>query len=200
MQDDDLSWRIQCYALLATLLAAPPARALLADIAAIEVTTPESPMGRAWQQLVVAAGQADEASLRDEYFALFIGLSEGEVVPYGSYYQTGFLHEKPLALLRTDLARLGLERQEARREPEDHLAAEFDVMRLILSAEGTPVVSAPTFFSRHLKPWAQACLEDLSRAPSAEFYRAVAQLGLAFIHSETLRCNQVAADISVERT
>ena len=41
-----------------------------------------------------------------EYNILFIGVGRGEVLPYASYYLTGFLHEKPLADLRAKCAAL----------------------------------------------------------------------------------------------
>ena len=183
MNEEQL-WRAQHYALLATLLAASPSDSLLDNITHIEVTEPETPLGQAWQSLKEAAKLADPVAVQEEYHQVFIGLTQGELVPYGSYYQTGFLHEEPLARLRQDLAQLGLERQDDKKEPEDHIAAECDVMRLILSAEGTPIVDAPSFFKAHLLPWVDQFFTDLSIAESASFYRAVAQLGRAFMKSE----------------
>lgn len=184
MSENQEQWRAQHYALLATLLAAPPQTALLENIIEVEVTEPESPMGQAWLTLQNAAKQADKEDLSAEYHALFIGLTQGEMIPYGSFYQTGFLNEKPLALLRKDLAQLGLERQDDKKEPEDHIAAEFDVMRLILSAQGTPVVDASTFFSRHIQPWADRFFSDLAVANNAVFYRSVAGFASQFIKLE----------------
>jgi TorA maturation chaperone TorD len=177
-------WRAQVYALLATLLSAPPEQPLLDNIKQLQVTEPDSSLGQAWQQLKQAAAEADVAAVSQEYHALFIGLTQGELLPYGSYYQTGFLHEEPLAELRQDLGLLGLERQQDKREPEDHIAAEMDVMRLILTAQGTPVVDAKTFFNRHISPWAQRFFNELEKSGSANFYRGVAGLGHAFINSE----------------
>lgn len=188
MQDDNSTdWRIQVYALLAHLLARAPDDELLQNIAALELDNPDSPLTAGWQALIEAAGQATLEQTADEYQQLFIGITQGEVVPYGSFYQTGFLNEKPLAELRADLSRLGLARHEEAAEPEDHAAAVCDVMRLILSAEGTPVVDAPTFFNHHLAPWMRDFFADLQRADSAGFYAAVGQLGDAFIELETRR-------------
>jgi len=185
MSDEQQLWRAQHYALLATLLVAPPQQNLLDNIVAIDVTEPDSPMGKAWHQLIDAAQKADIEALQHEYHSLFIGLTQGELVPYGSYYQTGFLNEKPLAKLRADLSLLGLERQQDKREPEDHIAAECDVMRLILSAQGTPVINAETFFAVHLQPWVAKFFTDLAKADSADFYRAVAEFGQQFIELES---------------
>lgn len=183
--NDEQEWRAQHYALLASLLSAPPEQDLLDNIAAVEVTEPESVMGQAWQGLRLAAKAAGQEQVQDEFHALFIGLTQGEIVPYGSFYQTGFLHEEPLARLRQDLSQLGLERKQHKKEPEDHIAGEFDVMRLILTAEGTPVVDAPTFFRRHILPWAEAFFADLAVAGSAKFYRELADFGANFIKLET---------------
>ncbi len=178
------AWRAQHYALLATLLSAPPSQNLLDEIARIDITDPDSEMGRAWQGLKQVAGAVQADELEQEYNDLFIGLSEGEVIPYGSYYQTGFLNEKPLAALRQDLALLGLERQQDKKEPEDHIAAECDVMRLILTAQGTPVIDAATFFKKHISPWANQFFADLAKADSAVFYRQLAHVASVFLQSE----------------
>lgn len=185
MADDNAVWRAQTYALLARLLVAPPNQSLLDNIAAVDVTESQSPMGVAWQQLIDAAKLVKLSAVDDEYQALFIGVTQGELIPYGSYYQTGFLMEEPLAELRTDLARLGLQRQDDKAEPEDHAAAQCDVMRLILTAEGTPVVCARDFYQRHLLPWMERFFQDLQLAKSARFYRAVGTFGSCFIKLET---------------
>lgn len=126
MENDEIAvWRAQAYALLANLLAASPDAALLSNIAALQVTDEGSELETGWQALIAAAAKADANQLKSEYQKVFIGLAQGEVIPYGSYYQTGFLHEKPLALLRADLALLGLSRQQEKKEPEDHIAAQW---------------------------------------------------------------------------
>ena len=185
MTDENTLWRAQTYALLARLLASAPDQQLLDNLSAIEVTEPESPMGKQWEILIESAREFAVGSIKDEYQQLFIGVTHGEVMPYGSYYQTGFLMEEPLANLRTDLARLGLERQHDTSEPEDHIAAQCDVMRLILTAEGTPVVTADEFFQRHLKPWVVKFFQDLARADNARFYQAVGEFGRGFMGLET---------------
>jgi len=185
MSDDNKLWRVQTYALLARLLSSPPDQALLDNLAAIEVTEPQSPMGKQWLQLICAAKKADVSAVHDEYQALFIGVTHGELIPYGSYYQTGFLMEEPLAELRADLARLGLERQDETAEPEDHIAAECDVMRLILTAEGTPIVTAEDFYKHHLSPWCAKFFNDMQEAKSVDFYRALGKFAAAFIAMES---------------
>lgn len=187
---EETQWRAQTYALLANLLAAPPEQDLLDNIISLQVTHPESPLGQGWMALIEAAKQNVVEQIADEYQLLFIGLAQGEVIPYGSYYQSGFLNEKPLARLRVDLGKLGLERQQDKAEPEDHIAGECDVMRLILMANGTPIIDDKTFFNTHLRPWAAKFFTDLAQAKSAAFYQGVALLGKQFIEAELQRLEQ----------
>jgi TorA maturation chaperone TorD len=136
--------------------------------------------------LAAAAARSSPESLRDEYLALFIGLGRGEVVPYGSWYLTGFLMEQPLARLRGDLRELGIVRQDDVREPEDHAAALCDAMALMISGgEPAPVALQSRFFAHHMEPWMGRFFRDLQQAPSARFYRAVGQLGEQFMEVET---------------
>ena len=67
-----------------------------------------SPMPRSRRPRAKPPSNASSASI----FNLFIGLGRGELLPYGSSYLTGFLHERPLARLRADLGPLGIERAE----------------------------------------------------------------------------------------
>src|SRR5260370_14040692 len=100
--------RAREYALLSVLLARAPDAALLARLA--ELRGDASPLGLAHAALSEAASGADVERVEREYFDLFIGLGRGELLPYGSYYLSGFLHERPLARLRAHLNRLGIER------------------------------------------------------------------------------------------
>ncbi len=184
MADENQLWRAQTYALLATLFVKAPDQVLLDNISSIELTEPDSPMGKQWRALINACQEANPETLRIEFHDLFIGITHGELLPYGSYYQTGFLMEEPLAELRTDLAKLGLERQQQTKEPEDHIAALCDVMRLILVAEGTPIVTAEQFFIAHIKPWYEAFCDDLMKAKSASFYKVVAEFAKVFMAME----------------
>lgn len=186
-EQDNAQWRAQIYALLAILLGKPADEDLLSNIAALKVDDEKSALGEAWQQLIQAAANTSAEAQSREYHQLFIGLTQGEVIPYASYYQTGFLNEKPLADLRVDLGKLGLARQADKKEPEDHAAALCDVMRLILTANGTPVVTAEQFFNRHIVKWLPRFFVDLQKAASADFYAAVAELGSQFVADETQR-------------
>jgi TorA maturation chaperone TorD len=184
--DEDLM-RGNLYSLIGHLLAAPPEQPLLDTLAGIApAPSDQSLLTAAWQMLAEAAARSAPGALGDEYLALFIGLGRGEVVPYGSWYMTGFLMEQPLAQLRGDLAELGIERQEGVREPEDHAAALCDAMALLISGdEPAPVAVQSRFFARHMEPWMGKFFRDLQQAPSARFYRAVGQLGEQFMDVET---------------
>jgi TorA maturation chaperone TorD len=120
-----------------------------------------------------------------EFFALFIGIGRGEILPYASYYLTGFLHERPLARLREDLGKLGIERADGNFDPEDNLGLLLEMMGGF--AGGTfesDLAGQKAFFDRHLAPWAERCLVDIAAAPSANFYKAVARLGACFLQLE----------------
>lgn len=184
--DTEAALRAGTYSLLSRLLAAPPDRQTLDLLRRID-RSPEgadSLLGAAWQMLATAADRADTEALDDEYHALFIGLGRGELVPYGSWYMTGFLMEQPLAQLRSDLKRLGFERQEGVYESEDHAAGLCDVMAMLNSEEEAAYDMQWEFMNRHMLPWMQRFFRDLQKAESASFYRAVGQLGEQFLEVE----------------
>jgi TorA maturation chaperone TorD len=175
------------YVLLGNLLASPPDHDLLQMLSGIAAERDdESRLAASWRSLAEAAASASPAEIRDEYDTLFIGLGRGELVPYASYYLTGFLMEKPLALLRDDLRRLGIERQPGVSEPEDHAAALCDTMALLITGD-TPATleEQRRFYARHLEVWLPKFFRDLQQAASARFYRAVGQLGEQFIGVES---------------
>ncbi|MGK7297038.1 MAG: TorD/DmsD family molecular chaperone [Candidatus Wenzhouxiangella sp. M2_3B_020] len=132
-----------------------------------------------------AARDADPASLDDEFHALFIGLGRGEVLPYASWYLSGFLMDKPLARLRADLDTLGIERADSVSEPEDHVAALCETMVLLVDADaGVDHATQKQFFDRHLQPWFPRFFADVRAARSTDFYRSVADLGQGFFEFE----------------
>jgi hypothetical protein len=129
---DDLdAGRAQEYSLLSALLARAPDRALLERLATLRGDA--SPLGLAHAALAEAASRTTSERVEREYFDLFIGLGRGELLPYGSYYLTGFLHERPLARLRMDLDKLGIERAAGQAEPEDHAAILCEIMAGLVS-------------------------------------------------------------------
>jgi TorA maturation chaperone TorD len=183
--EDEQRYRASAYALLAALLRAPPDQALLDHVMAL---SPESDadfdeLSEAMATLATAAQQQNPSDLDDEYNSLFIGIGKGEVVPYGSWYLTGFLMEQPLSDLRDDLRALGFERNPEIHEPEDHIGAIFEVFSVMIS-DPASLAEQQRFFEKHMKPWLTRFFADLGNARSAEFYRAVAQFGAAFLELE----------------
>jgi TorA maturation chaperone TorD len=176
--------RAQEYALLAALLARAPDAALLERLS--QLRGDASPLGLAHVGLAEAAAAANVENVEREYFDLFIGLGRGELMPYGSYYLTGFLHERPLARLRGDLATLGIERAEGEAEPEDHAAILCEIMSGLASGRLSSVPGAgEKIFENHLAPWIGRFFTDLERAEAAKFYRSVGTLGRIFVDIET---------------
>lgn len=179
--------RAQTYSLLSNLLAGPPDSTLIDSLKAIDVAPQdeESLLAAAWRMLAIAASRTTPADLEDEYQTLFIGIGRGELVPYGSWYLTGFLMEQPLARLRTDLRVLGIERHAGVHEPEDHAAALCAAMALLaMDEDARSQARQRDFFLRHLEPWMTQLFLDMQQAPSARFYRAVGQLGEQFMAVE----------------
>jgi TorA maturation chaperone TorD len=178
--------RADVYGLLARLLVRPPDQALLQQLSALEGDN--SPIGEAFAALGEAARRADLRRVEREYHDLFIGLGRGELVPFGSYYLTGFVNEKPLAKLRASMAELGVERDPAVKEPEDHIASELDIMAGLIAGAfptGRAVLQRQrAFFSAHLQPWASHFFKDLERLERADFYKPVGTLGRLLIELE----------------
>ena len=172
------------YALIASLLLRPPDAEALARLSRMQ-GDPTTPLGRAHGALAQAAAAASAEAVKREYFALFLGVGRGELVPYASYYLTGFLNERPLARLRGDMQRLGLERADGHSDPEDHFGSLLEIMSGF--AAGRFEASAAdqgAFFARHVAPWVERFFADLEGAQSARFYRAVAAVGRVFIDIE----------------
>ena len=179
--------RANTYGLLGALLAAPPAESLiqlLTRISPAEVGGGDD-LAAAWEVLRLAGERANVPALDDEYHELFVGIGRGELVPYGSWYMTGFLMDQPLAVLRRDLAELGFERQDDTREPEDHVAALLETMGLMVGEGDISFDVQRRFFQSHMGPWMRTFFLDLQKAQAARFYRAVGQFGEQFIEFET---------------
>jgi TorA maturation chaperone TorD len=183
--------RADIYGLIARLLLAPPDDALLASLAgadAIVSFDSDQPLDRAWRRLSLAAREISGAAVRDEFSELFVSTSIPKINPYGSLYLAGFLHEKPLAALRTDLAGLGLARRSGALETEDHLGALCETMRrMILGAQDAPrqpLARQQEFFEVHIVTWSGGCLDHLRQVDGARFYGSVADFIAAYFDIE----------------
>jgi TorA maturation chaperone TorD len=181
---DDVDFaRAQEYALLAMLLMRAPDAALLSKLSALRADV--SPLGLAHAALAEAAEATRIEKVEREYFDLFIGLGRGELMPYGSYYLTGFLHERPLARLREDLAHLGIARAEGMVEPEDHAGILCEIMSGLASRRlPAPADSDRLIFEKHMAPWIGRFFTDLENAVAANFYRRLGTLGRVYIDIE----------------
>jgi TorA maturation chaperone TorD len=182
--------RASLYALLGNLLLQIPDQTTLDQLAALEGETGD--IGSAINTLSQIAKSMTPASVEREYNVLFIGVGRGEVLPYASYYLTGFLHEKPLADLRGKMRELGIQRKQGISEPEDHLGALCEMMAgMITGAFGKPMSlqTQKEFFNAHIAPWAAHCFSDLEKVESAVLYAPVGSLGrlLMGIEQESFR-------------
>lgn len=176
--------RARQYGLLAVLLARAPDANLLARLARLHGGA--SPLGLAHAALAEAASAATVERVEREFFDLFIGIGRGELLPYASYYLTGFLHQRPLARVRADLEKLGIERANAQAEPEDHAALLCDVMAGFAEGRFQAAPGADRdFFEKHLAPWIDRFFADVEEARAAQFYRHVGRLGRVFVAVES---------------
>ncbi len=176
--------RAQEYGLLAVLLARAPSAEFLKKLS--QLRGDSSPLGLAHVALAEAASAANPERVEREFFNLFIGVGRGELLPYGSYYLTGFLHERPLARLRDDLNALGIARSDGNPEPEDNAALLCEIMA---GLAGGRFPAAPgtdkRIFDNHLAPWIGRFFTDLENAEEADFYRKVGTAGRVFIEIES---------------
>jgi len=186
---DEETARAEVYGLLAQLFYAPPGPELLA---ALRVAPTEAPaaggfLEEPWRALVGVCREMDDAQVAAEHDTLFGGVGKPEVYLFGSHYLTGFLNERPLARLREDLAGLGLARDEAMPETEDHLAYLCEVMRYLIAGDDVAVSNLTrqqTFFADHLQPWASAACDAVAGHPRARFYARLADFTRAFLGVE----------------
>jgi len=184
------AFRSTSWLALGALLRQPPDAATLAEAARIGASAGTADNGSgelasAWSALADAASTTELAPLDDEFHDLFIGIGRGELVPFASWYRTGFLMDRPLVALRRDLALLGFERDPSVRDPEDHAGALAEVMGLLADpAEGQDESTQRLFFSEHIDSWMPAFFADMQSAECAQFYRHVGRLGAAFVEFE----------------
>lgn len=187
---DEETARAEVYGLLAALYYAAPSAELYDKlrVAVTQAPAEGALLETSWGELVAAARAQNRADTVREYDALFGGVGRPEVYLFGSHYLSGFLNEKPLAALRNDIAALGLARDEAMPETEDHAAYLLEVMRYLIAGEDVEVANLTRqreFFARHVQPWMPMMCEAVMQHPKAGFYRTLAAFTQAFISIET---------------
>ena len=177
--------RAQCYRLLARFLSSPPTGADLA--AGAQLSGDDSDLGRAVAAFAHVCGRSQAAAVAEEYHDLFIGLVRGELIPYGSYYLTGFLHEKPLAKLRQDMSRHGIQREQNVAEPEDHIASLCEMMAGFIDGSfgrALALDEQKAFFSAHIGNWAPVLFRDMEAAKASIVYATLGSVGRVFLEIE----------------
>jgi len=177
--------RADLYNLLGVLLFLPPTDEFLKTIKSLSGDDTE--MGQAFHALVKIAEKSSLQDIKEEFNGLFIGMGRGELLPYGSYYLTGFLNEKPLAKLRNAMRDLGIEREETIKEPEDHIGRLFEMMSGLITGrygEPTDIKTQREFFDTHIESWAAHFFADLEAAQLSKFYQPVGTIGRLFMEIE----------------
>jgi TorA maturation chaperone TorD len=193
--DSEVQERADLHALLAALWLAPD-QALLQALAQMEQPgSRDDALGASWQALLAAARRCGPAHAAAEFHALFCAAGTPRINPYQCFYVAGWLMDKPLAVLRQDLASLGLARVDGATELEDHLGALCEGMRVLIT-RAAPLEVQREFFCAHLAGWTTRCLHDIAAAPEADFYRALAAFTEAFLAAEAQTLKAPAANDS----
>jgi TorA maturation chaperone TorD len=187
---DEETARSELYGLLAVVYYAPPAPELLLNLRLAVTDAPVAGgfLEEPWRTVVGVTRSLADVAIAEEFETLFGGIGKPEVYLYASHYLSGFLNEKPLARLRTELAKLGLSRDEAMSETEDHIAYLCEVMRYLIAGDDPDVGSLAqqqAFFTRQIQPWVNQLCDQLVQHPKAHFYAAMAELTRAFVSVES---------------
>lgn len=182
--------RAGVYALLVRLLYGAPDAELLQRMARSGgIAAPDTALAQSWRTLQEASQAMDADAANEEYAQVFIGLGQGEVVPYMSWHLTGFMMEEPLARLRETMGGHGIQRMGGVAEPEDHMAMVCEMMRFLVAGDESTAPAAVevqrVFFRDFMLPWYANFSAQLETAPSANYYRAVARLLRDFLDVET---------------
>lgn len=186
--------RADLYNFLGLMLAGPPDQLLLDQCAGL--SGDDSGLGQAIAGLSRVAKASKPKKVVSEFNALFVGLGRGELLPYASYYLTGFLNEKPLATLRTDMAARSMSRAPNVFEPEDNIASLMEMMAgMIVGRFGTPATldDQKTFFNKHIAPWAGHFFSDLEAAKNSILYASLGSVGREFMDIEREAFRMTAA-------
>jgi len=177
--------RADMYSFLANLFRAEPSAELVNQLTKLE--SDESPIGKSIKTLSKLASSLDLPTIRDEYVRIFIGVGRGEILPFASYYLTGFLKDTPLAKLRNDMKEIGIQLAENVKEPEDHIASLFDMMSgLILGkfSKKFSIGEQKEFFNKHLATWVDLLMRDIESSRIAVFYSPIGTIGREFMEIE----------------
>ena len=182
-EEDQL--RADMYSFLANLLRAEPDEKLVKQLTTLE--SDDSPIGKSIKTLSKLALSLDLPTIRDEYVRIFVGVGRGEILPFASYYLTGFLKDKPLAKLRQDMEKIGIRLEDNVKEPEDHIASIFDMMAGLIVGKFNKkfsIAEQRDFFNKHLAPWVDLLMRDIESSKIAVFYSPIGTIGKEFMDIE----------------
>ena len=182
-EEDQL--RADMYSFIANLIRTEPSQDLVESIKNLKGD--KSTIGSAIKLLSKFASTIHISEIQDEYVNLFVGVGRGELLPFASYYITGFLNDKPLSKLRNDMNKIGVVRLKEVKEPEDHISSLFDIMSGLITGKfgkQYTISEQSEFFEKHLNSWAHLLMEDIESAKTAVFYAPLGSLGKEFINIE----------------
>jgi TorA maturation chaperone TorD len=177
--------RCEFYALLGRLYADGPDARLLKAIASAARMEDGTPLATAWNRLIDASSAMDAEAGAQEYTDLFIGVGKCEINLHGSHWMSGFMMEKPLVDLRSDLGALGLARRDDVVMLEDHLSALCETMRLLIAGQDerkpASIATQRAFFERHIASWVFLCCTAIRESAIANYYARVAELTAQYL-------------------
>ena len=182
-EEDQL--RADMYSFIANLIRSEPSVELIETIKNLKGD--KSNIGSAIKLLSKFANSLHISEIQDEYVSLFLGVGRGELLPFASYYLTGFLNDKPLSKLRDDMNKIGVVRLKEVKEPEDHISSLFDIMSGLITGKfgkQYTVSEQSDFFEKHLNTWVHLLMTDIESAKTAVFYAPLGSLGKEFINIE----------------
>ena len=136
-EEDQL--RADMYSFIAKMIRTEPSEELLVSVK--KLTGDNSSIGNAIKLISKLASTMHISEIQDEYVNLFLGVGRGELLPFASYYLTGFLNDKPLSKLRNDMNKIGIVRVKDVKEPEDHISSLFDIMSGLITGKFGKVYS-----------------------------------------------------------
>ncbi len=182
-EEDQL--RADMYSFIANMIRTEPSEKLLNSVK--NLSGDSSAIGSSIKLLSKLANSMHISEIQDEYVNLFLGVGRGELLPFASYYLTGFLNDKPLSKLRDDMNKLGVVRLKEVKEPEDHISSLFDIMSGLITGNFGKIYSISeqfNFFEKHLNSWVHLLMSDIESAKTAVFYAPIGSLGKEFITIE----------------
>ena len=182
-EEDQL--RADMYSFLANMIRTEPSQELLDSVK--KLTGDDSSIGKSIKLISKLASAMHVSEIQDEYVNLFVGVGRGELLPFASYYLTGFLNDKPLSKLRNNMNELGVVRIKEVKEPEDHVSSLFDIMSGMITGQfgkQYSITEQSNFFEKHLNSWIHLLMSDIESAKTAVFYVPIGSLGKEFINIE----------------